>query len=920
MHIAIKQNFSRFYARNLLLFTYISFMMLIIMSKEAMDLSEPRLIYPLLDGFLMGQALSLHDGVRCFPAIRHKTGEQYIVKVISIPASQAQMEALLLAGAFESRDAASAYYRELARDVATECESLLQLSNQEGFLSYEKHQVVAASDGPGFEVYLLGKRRTSLAARMEAEPLTHRQALELGLDLCAALAACRRAGYLYVDLKPGNVFLGDDGAWRIGDLGLVSLSSLQFTQIPDRYRSDYIAPEMAADYATIHPTADIYALGMVLYQVCNGGKLPENGIVSAPPLFADYELAAILTKACSQDPDDRWTDPTQFAQALIGYMQRNEVSDAPLTYLEPDPILTESEEADFLPEMSEEELSQEIAALSETEENPVTETEEDIDAILDQAEALMGPDLHEESAEQAAPVAAEPEPVRVSRPIPPPKTFRDLIPTTSQPEPLECPIEKRPFPWRIVISCLVLVALLLGGAWGYRYYTTVYTQYITNLTVTHTSDTATVTVVTDADEGLLQVVCTDSYGNVRYQTLQNGVAVFTDLDPQTRYTIRLEIRGHHKLTGATTGSFTTPEQTRILTFTAGIGAKDGSVLLRFTADGPAVETWTLTGTADGCEPVIASFTGNVVTLRELVIGKEYTFVLSAPGCTLSGCTEVRYTASNIILAQNAAITACGNGQLTVHWDAPENMIPKDGWALRCYNSAGYDQTVVTFEPWYTFQGLDHSVPCTVEITAVGMTRNVSVSIGANPITIEHFLYSVSDEGLIVQFPCGEASPEGGWNVHYTLDGAEFSLWTDTPSFTVDALPGGVYHFTVLAADGAPIFGGTAEYTISEVGTFIGYGVDAQLLTAQLQLPTLTLTAPAETVIEASEEPIEILYILRTADGVLLQAKTETAIWQTLWAENTCTLTIPNLPSEPGSYVLSLYFAGGLVAELEFTVE
>lgn len=882
-------------------------------------MSQPRLIYPLLDGLIMGDAQSQHDGVQCYPAIRHKTGEQYIVKVISIPTSQAQLEALLLAGAFSDREATSIYYRDLARDVVAEAETLQQLSNQEGFLSFEKHQIVSAAEGTGYEVYLLGKQRPSLAARMAAEPLTHRQALELALDLCAALAACRRAGFLYIDLKPGNIFQTEDSSWRIGDLGLVSLSSLQFTQVPDRYRSPYIAPEMTADYATIHPTADIYALGMVLYQVCNGGKLPEANDTSVPPMFADYELSEILTKACSADPEARWADPTQFAQALIGYMQRNELSDAPLAYIEPETVPVVDADIDFLPEMSEEELSQEIAALQETEAQ-TTADEADIGTLLEPADEWIEPMDSESDYEPETEPEPQPIPVAASRPIPPPKTIRDLVPNMSQPEPLDCPPEKRPFPWRILISSLIIVALLLAGAWGYRYYTTVYIQHITAISVTHTDDTATVTVITDADEQLIQVICTDSYGNVRYQSLQNGVAIFTNLDPQTRYTIRLEISGHHKLTGPTTGSFTTPEQTRILTFTAGIGAEDGSVLLRFTTEGPAVDTWTIIGTADGCDPVITTFSGNAVTIRDLVIGKEYTFVLSVPGSTLSGCTEIRYTAMPIILAQNPAITACGNGQLTVVWELPENILHKEGWALRCYNSAGYDQTVITYEPWYTFQGIDHSVPCTVEITAVGMTRSVSVSIGANPITIEQFLYSVSDGNLTVQFPCGDAAPTGGWIVHYTLDGAQFSLFTAEPTFTVEALPGGVYHFTIQAADGAPLFGNTAQYTISEVGSFTGYGVDAQLLTVQLQLPILTLTALEETVVESSEDTIALQYILRTADGLLLQNVTEEAQWNTLWADNVCTLTIPTVPTDPGSYVLSVYFAGGLVAEVEFTIE
>ena len=81
--------------------------MWVVNKKEAIDLSKPRLIYPLLDGFLLGDAVSEHDGVRCFPAIRQKTGEKYIVKVISVPSSRVQLDALLLTGAFSGKDGAS---------------------------------------------------------------------------------------------------------------------------------------------------------------------------------------------------------------------------------------------------------------------------------------------------------------------------------------------------------------------------------------------------------------------------------------------------------------------------------------------------------------------------------------------------------------------------------------------------------------------------------------------------------------------------------------------------------------------------------------------------------------------------------------------------------------------------------------------
>ena len=53
-------------------------------------MSELKLISPMLDNFVMGEPMSDHHAVRCCPAMQNDSDERYIVKIISIPASQAQ--------------------------------------------------------------------------------------------------------------------------------------------------------------------------------------------------------------------------------------------------------------------------------------------------------------------------------------------------------------------------------------------------------------------------------------------------------------------------------------------------------------------------------------------------------------------------------------------------------------------------------------------------------------------------------------------------------------------------------------------------------------------------------------------------------------------------------------------------------------
>lgn len=156
-------------------------------------MSEPKLISPLLDGFSIGSAVSEHDGVRCYPALKENSERKYIVKVLSIPASQVQLDALLLTGAYPEPSAALEYFKELADQVEKEAAVLKNLSRVEGFLSYEGWQVVPMEDRLGYEVYLLSSYRHALENYVRRNNMTHLGAVNLGIDICAALSADRKS-------------------------------------------------------------------------------------------------------------------------------------------------------------------------------------------------------------------------------------------------------------------------------------------------------------------------------------------------------------------------------------------------------------------------------------------------------------------------------------------------------------------------------------------------------------------------------------------------------------------------------------------------------------------------------------------------------------------------------------------------------
>lgn len=299
-------------------------------------MSEPKLISPMLDNFEMGGPISDHHGVKCCPAMRKNTDEKYIVKIISVPASQTKLDALLLTGAYPDKASALVYFKDLADEILAEKRILDDLAQLEGFVPYEDCQIVPMEDGNGYDVYLLSAYQKTLERSLSRKALTQLGAVNLGLDICAALAVCRRSGYMFVDLKPSNIYISEDKSFKIGDLGFVKLSGLKYASLPDKYRNAYNAPEVEDAFAALSNTMDIYSAGLILYQVFNGGILPFTG-EHAPneifdaPAYADEEMSQIILKACHPDSAERWQDPVQMGQAIVSYMQRNGVNDTPLT-------------------------------------------------------------------------------------------------------------------------------------------------------------------------------------------------------------------------------------------------------------------------------------------------------------------------------------------------------------------------------------------------------------------------------------------------------------------------------------------------------------------------------------------------------------------------------------------------------------
>ncbi len=171
-----------------------------------------------------------------------------------------------------------------------------------------------------YRVFLLFERLECAADRRfsvsEAEALCR--------DICRALEALRRKGLVHGDVKPSNLYRRGE-KWLLGDFGSVCVSG----EVPT-YRTDgYCSPEAYRGEAC-DIRSDLYSLGITLYTLLTGGRLPFCGALCAemseeavyraieqrmeggrfpPPEGISGNLSAILMEMCESDRRKRPRTP-----------------------------------------------------------------------------------------------------------------------------------------------------------------------------------------------------------------------------------------------------------------------------------------------------------------------------------------------------------------------------------------------------------------------------------------------------------------------------------------------------------------------------------------------------------------------------------------------------------------------------------
>ena len=171
----------------------------------------------------------------------------------------------------------------------------------------------------------------TLRQMLKSGPLIPSHAVTLFLQLCDGLQHAHQSGVIHRDIKPENLLVNKEGVLKIADFGLGKRNGGDASnewQTLDSQRMGtlgYMAPEQFEKPQAVDHRADIYAAGVVLYEMLTGEK-PFFGRDSAPSQKAKVpsSLDVVLDRALEKDVALRYQNIREFREAVEAVFNKKE--------------------------------------------------------------------------------------------------------------------------------------------------------------------------------------------------------------------------------------------------------------------------------------------------------------------------------------------------------------------------------------------------------------------------------------------------------------------------------------------------------------------------------------------------------------------------------------------------------------------
>ena len=272
-----------------------------------------------------------------YKAVRrdHNVESYAAIKIISIPTDSSEVDSLRSEGL--NMNATKTYLQGIVNDFVSEIQLMESLKGIQNIVSVEDYKVVEKTNEIGWDLYIRMELLTPFNTYLCNRKMTELDVIKLGYDICTALEICAKRNIIHRDIKPENIFINDFGDFKLGDFGIARKMENVTGGLSQKGTFNYMAPEVAKSNK-YDARVDIYSLGIVLYRLLNGNRLPFldteaqllnpnerrnaidrrlRGEILPPPCDASPAMANLILRACAYEPTMRFSSAAEMKQALL---------------------------------------------------------------------------------------------------------------------------------------------------------------------------------------------------------------------------------------------------------------------------------------------------------------------------------------------------------------------------------------------------------------------------------------------------------------------------------------------------------------------------------------------------------------------------------------------------------------------------
>ena len=196
------------------------------------------------------------------------------LKHITIPTQKQYADVLNSMGGDHSK--ANDYFASVLKEIVNEIQIISKLSESgtKNIVRYYENDIVETNNPKRYDIYILMECLTPFTDYIYENEFTVRDVINLGKNILEALISCHKQKVVHRDIKDDNIFISNDGTFKLGDFGVSKILSDRSRAESMKGTPNYIAPEVYLGKETYDNTVDIYSLGIVLYKLLNKSRSP----------------------------------------------------------------------------------------------------------------------------------------------------------------------------------------------------------------------------------------------------------------------------------------------------------------------------------------------------------------------------------------------------------------------------------------------------------------------------------------------------------------------------------------------------------------------------------------------------------------------------------------------------------------------